>query len=75
MTTQGISGPLPAAQTIEAWRACLLSGQVHSEAMQPGAHCLNFSEHLTMIHDCDWAAYKYIDSGPGVTAFQAHAAT
>ncbi len=33
MTTQGIGWPLDARQTIEAWRACLLSGQVHTEAV------------------------------------------
>ena len=75
MTTQGISGPLAAGQTIEAWRACLLSGLVHSEAIQPRPHCPGFSEHLTMIHAGDWAAYKYIDFGPGVAAFQARAAS
>jgi arabinoxylan arabinofuranohydrolase len=75
MTTQGVSKPLLATNTIEAWRACLLSGQVHSEAIQPGPNCSSFGEHLTMIHAGDWAAYKYIDFGPGVTAFQARAAS
>jgi arabinoxylan arabinofuranohydrolase len=75
MTTQGVSGPLDAAQTIDAWRACLLSGQVHTEAVQPGASSPAFSEHLTMIHDGDWAAYKYIDFGAGVSGFRAQAAS
>jgi arabinoxylan arabinofuranohydrolase len=73
MTTQGVSDPLPATKNIEAWRACLLSGQVHIEAIQPGANCLSFSEHLTMIHDGDWAAYKHVDFGHGVAGFQARA--
>ena len=75
MTTQGVSDPLPATKNIEAWRACLLSGQVHTESMQPGANCLSYSEHLTMIHDGDWAAYKYVDFGHGVSGFQAQAAS
>ena len=66
MTTQGIGWPLDALQTIEAWRACLLSGQVHTEAVGPG-------EHLTWIHNGDWAGYKYIDFGSGVSTFQARA--
>ncbi len=73
MTTQGVSDPLPATKNIEAWRACLLSGQVYTESMQPGANCLSYSEHLTMIHDGDWAAYKYVDFGHGVSGFQAQA--
>ena len=75
MTTQGMSGPLAATQNIEAWRACLLSGQVHTEAVQPGVTCVEYSEHLTMIHDGDWAAYKYVNFGPGVADFQAYAAS
>jgi arabinoxylan arabinofuranohydrolase len=75
MTTQGVSDPLPATKNIKAWRACLLAGQVHSRSMQPGANCLSFSEHLTMIHDGDWAAFKYIDFGGGVAGFQASAAS
>lgn len=75
MTTQGVSAPLVATQNIEAWRACLLSGQVHSEALQPAENCPGYREHLTMIHDGDWAAYKYVDFGSGVVAFQAQAAS
>ncbi len=75
MTTQGVSGPLAASDTIEAWRACLLSGQVRTEAVGPDEHRSDFSEHLTLIQNGDWAAYKYVDFGSGVTSFQAQAAS
>jgi hypothetical protein len=68
MTTQGRTGPLPAVQPIEAWRACLLSGQVRTESVGPRTQGEGFSEHLTMIHSGDWAAYKYVDFGSGACA-------
>ncbi|HOU15057.1 MAG TPA: family 43 glycosylhydrolase [Anaerolineae bacterium] len=71
MTTQGISGPLDATRPIEAWRACLLSGQVRTESLPPDAWCDHWREHLTVIHNGDWAAYKYLDFGPGVALFRA----
>jgi arabinoxylan arabinofuranohydrolase len=71
MTTQGISGPLPSFTEIEAWRACLLSGQVRTAANGPTAENPGVSEYLTLIQDGDWAAYKYIDFGAGVTRFRA----
>jgi hypothetical protein len=73
MTTQGQTGPLSATERIEAWRACLLSGQVRSEAVGPREDGGGFSEHLAWIHSGDWAAYKYIDFGAGVSSFQARA--
>jgi hypothetical protein len=73
MTTQGISGPLPAAQEIEAWRACLLAGQVRTQAVGPDERSAEVGEHLTQIHAGDWAGYKYVDFGSGVSAFQARA--
>ena len=61
MTTQGVSGPLPAAQPIEAWRACLLHGYLRTAADSPRENEPAVSERLTQIHLDDWAAYKYID--------------
>ncbi|MBE0695518.1 MAG: carbohydrate-binding protein, partial [Anaerolineaceae bacterium] len=61
MTTQGVSGPLPATQPIEAWRACLLHGKVRSAADGPTVNDPAVRERLTQIHLDDWAAYKYID--------------
>jgi hypothetical protein len=71
MTTQGVSGPLDATRPIEAWRACLLSGRVHTESCPPDEYCNCWREHLTAIHSGDWAAYKYLDFGRGVSAFYA----
>ncbi|RPJ37497.1 MAG: carbohydrate-binding protein, partial [Chloroflexi bacterium] len=79
MTTQGISGPLSPHAELEAWRACLLSGNVRTEAVGPSPHNPTFSEHLTRIQDGDWAAYKYFNfSRPGahrVRDFRARAAS
>lgn len=61
MTTQGAGGPLPAAGRIEAWRACLLHGQVRTAAEGPSENDPAVRERLTMIHHGDWAAYKHID--------------
>jgi arabinoxylan arabinofuranohydrolase len=60
MTTQGVSAPLTASTHIDAWRACLLSGQVRTEALG-SAETGEWGEHLSLIHDGDWAAYKYLD--------------
>jgi hypothetical protein len=76
MTTQGISGPLPASQPIEAWRACLLYGQVRTATQGPTESDPTVREHLTLIHHNDWAAYKWVDFETyPVQAFQAHAAS
>jgi arabinoxylan arabinofuranohydrolase len=76
MTTQGISGPLSANQPIEAWRACLLHGQVRTAAQGPTENDPSVREHLTLIHHDDWAAYKKIDfETQPVLAFQARAAS
>ena len=56
-------------------RAKLLYFGLDRSPRQPGANCPGFSEHLTMIHDGEWAAYKYVDFGHGVVGFQAHAAS
>jgi len=78
MTTQGVTGPIPATTPLEACRACLLSGQVRTAAtgaVGEGAAAGAWSEHLTWIHDGDWAAYKYLDFGAGVTSFHAEVAS
>jgi arabinoxylan arabinofuranohydrolase len=73
MTTQGISAPLDASAGIEAWRACLLSGQVRTGAVGPSEYSAEYREHLTLIHPGDWAAYKQIDFGNDVSTFTARA--
>lgn len=69
MTTQGVSGPLPAVRRLEAWRACLLSGGVRTAQSGPGGAGEPVEEFLTWIHDGDWAAYKYLNFGDGVSRF------
>ena len=61
MTTQGTGSPIPATQPVEAWRACLLSGQVRTGAEGPTESDPTVRERLTQIHKDDWAAYKYVD--------------
>jgi hypothetical protein len=74
MTTQGVSGPLPATQPIEAWRACLLGGHVRTAADGPTEADPTVRECLTQIHHDDWAAFKYVDFDVGpVDAFLARA--
>ncbi len=74
MTTQGISRPLPAAQPIEAWRACLLNGHVRTAADGPIESDPTVREHLTLIHHGDWAAFKYVDfNAQPVKTFHARA--
>ena len=74
MTTQGVGGPLPAVQPVEAWRACLLHGRVRTAAVGPTESDPTVREYLTQIHLDDWAAYKYIDfDTQPVNTFQARA--
>jgi len=61
MTTQGVSGPLPATQPVEAWRACLLHGHTRTAAQGPTKSDPAVRECLTLIHHNDWAAYKYVN--------------
>ena len=76
MTTQGITGPLPASRPIEAWRACLLHGHVRTAADGPTESDPTVRERLTLIHHGDWAAYKYLDfNAQPVHTFQARAAS
>lgn len=74
MTTQGVSGPLDALATLDAYRACLLSGKVHTETDERMADGKS-PEYLAMIESDDWAAFKYVDFGEGVGSFQVEAAT
>ncbi|MBC8078730.1 MAG: carbohydrate-binding protein, partial [Gorillibacterium sp.] len=71
MTTQGVAGPLDATLPVDAYRACLLSGSVHTETVEPVNGRDGCSEHLAFIQNGDWAAYKYIDFKDGVAAFEA----
>ncbi len=73
MTTQGASGPLAATQRIDAFRACQLSGKVRTASVPPSDARDGWSEHLTHIHNDDWAAYKYLDFDQGIGAFHARA--
>jgi arabinoxylan arabinofuranohydrolase len=73
MTTQGASAPLDATRRLEASRACLLSGRVRTASLPPDASTDNWREHLTHLHNGDWAAYKYLDFGEGAGAFHARA--
>lgn len=76
MTTQGVSGPLPASQPIQAWRACLLHGKVRTAAGGPTVSDPTVREHLTLIHHGDWASYKYVDfDAQPVDTFHARAAS
>jgi arabinoxylan arabinofuranohydrolase len=71
MTTQGVSAPLDAASKIDAYRACLLSGSVRTEAVGLSETNDEYSEHLSIIENDNWAAYKYIDFKDGVSSFEA----
>jgi hypothetical protein len=76
MTTQGVEGPLNARQEIGAWRACLLNGRVQTESVGPLDDTGRFDEHLAFIESGNFAAYKYLDFGPGhLTHFQCQAAS
>lgn len=73
MTTQGAEPPLPAANVLDACRACLLSGRVRTGVLGGDATHPRPSEFLTHIVNGDWAAYKMIDFGNGVAAFRVQA--
>ena len=71
MTTQGVTGPISAFKTLEAWRACLLHGAVQTQQLAIGGQLY---EYLTSIANGHWACYKYIDFGDGATRFIAKVA-
>ncbi len=75
MTTQGASDPLDATHRLEASRACLLSGQVRTATSPPDAYVDQWREHLTWIHNGDWAAYKYLDFGEGARSLHIRASS
>lgn len=62
MTTQGTGPPLKATVPLDAARACLLYGNVRIQACAPDR------EELGEIRDGDFAAYKYLDFGSGVSS-------
>ena len=59
MTTQGVSPPIPATSLMEGWRACLLSGSLHTAVSDPADP--ESGEHLTRIENGSWAAFKFLD--------------
>lgn len=78
MTTQGVTGPLPCHQPIDAARACLLNGRARIAPDGPSECAPLVRERLTQVHHGDWAAYKYIDfdsTKAPVTRFTCRAGT
>jgi len=71
MTTQGASAPIRATETVDAYRACLLSGKVRSESLHQLDAGEAHLESLTGIHSGDWAAFKYLEFHENVSAFSA----
>lgn len=60
MTTQGISGPIPSTQEMQAARACQFSGNVRITGVDdPAAD--DSREMLSGISSGDWAVYRYLD--------------
>ncbi|MHC4884295.1 MAG: family 43 glycosylhydrolase [Planctomycetota bacterium] len=70
MTSQGAGGPLDALRPLEAWRYCLLSGEVQSDTAEAVGDAASY-EYLTNFHDGDWAAYKYLDWSRKPSRFEA----
>lgn len=60
---------MKATEKLDASRACLLSGKVQTEAVEPGDDNSSLYECLTYIEDGDWACYKYFDFSQKVTKF------
>jgi arabinoxylan arabinofuranohydrolase len=74
MTTQGCSPPIPATDVVEAWRACFFSGKLRTAVTDESDP--KSGEHLTLIEDGAWAAFKYIDFGTGsISRFTVRAAS
>lgn len=61
MTSQGAGRPLDAISRIDAERACLLNGNVRTQAFSEN------EEELGKIQNGDYAGYKYINFQDGVT--------
>lgn len=64
MTTQGALPPLDALITLDAERACLLSGHVRIEKEA------KLNEKLASLKNGDEAIYKYLNFGDGVNAIK-----
>jgi arabinoxylan arabinofuranohydrolase len=75
MTTQGITGPMDPTTKIGAYRACLLSGHVHTTVIEEESIFEESDDCLTSITNGDWAAYKYFDFSKPVKTFEIEAAT
>ena len=72
MTTQGISDSPKATLRMEAYRACLMNGKVHTEVAPTND---DYTEYLSFIEDNDWVSYKYINFENGVSGFEVRAST
>lgn len=76
MTTQGAEGPIPAVNAMDAWRACRVSGiSIRTSVKEPTRDDPALGEYLSHIRRGDWAEYKYLDFGAGVSAFEAEVAS
>lgn len=76
MTTQGVEGPLPATRRMDAYRACQVSGlNIRTSVAEVTRTNGTLSEYLSHIRKGDWAAYKYLDFGAGVSSFEARVAS
>jgi hypothetical protein len=75
MTTQGNHPPLAATTAIEAYRACLLGGNIRTEPILTASEHPDFSECLTNVEAGSWAAYKYLCFTKGLTHFCATVAS
>jgi len=60
MTSQGVGGPLPAMEKIDAGRACTMLGNIRIQLFEPD------NEELGEIRHDDRAVFKYIDFADGV---------
>jgi arabinoxylan arabinofuranohydrolase len=63
MTSQGAAKSLDAFVKIEAERACMLNGYCRIKRVSLD------NESLSSVKTGDWAAYKYLDFGKGVSSF------
>lgn len=59
MTSQGLSPPLSATDWTDAWRACVLRGELYAAPVEG-------EEVLTNIHAGDLAGFKYLRFTPGL---------
>jgi arabinoxylan arabinofuranohydrolase len=75
MTTQGVSDSIDAQTTLDACRACLLSGLVRTNVGGLDKNAEDTYEYLSFIVNGDWAGYKYINFGSGTALFEICAAS